>query len=70
MCCVCTIFSSLRSQIQAAKAAVDLAQHQAKLEAADAALKEHAQALQQQHGSAEDLPELAKMQLAGMLLQR
>lgn len=32
-----------RSQIQAAKAAVDLAQHQAKIEAAEAALKDHAQ---------------------------
>lgn len=32
-----------RSQIQAAKAAVDLAQHQVKIEAAEAALKDHAQ---------------------------
>lgn len=31
------------SQLQAAKAAVDLAQHQAKIEAAEAALKDHAQ---------------------------
>lgn len=49
---------------------MDLAQHQTKLEAADAALKEHAQALQAQHGSDGDLPELAKLQLAGMMQQR
>lgn len=62
---------SIKSQLQAAKAAVDLAQHQARLEAADAALKEHAAALQQQHGgSAEDLPEPAKAELADLMLQR
>lgn len=48
-----------------------MAQHQARLEAADAALKEHAAALQQQHGgSAEDLPEPAKAELADLMLQR
>lgn len=61
---------SIRSQLQAAKAAVDLAQHQAKIEAAEAALKDHAQALQDKHGSGEDLPELAKQELAAMMLQR
>eukprot|EP00879_Flechtneria_rotunda_P002309 GHRR01002503.1.p1 GENE.GHRR01002503.1~~GHRR01002503.1.p1 ORF type:complete len:412 (+),score=184.97 GHRR01002503.1:106-1341(+) len=61
---------NIKSQLQAAKAAVDLVQHQAKMDAADAALKEHAQALQKQHGSEGDLPELAKLQLAGMMLQR
>jgi hypothetical protein len=45
-------------------------QHQAKLEAADAALKQHAAALQEKHGSAEELPEIARVQLAGMMLQR
>ncbi|KAF8067261.1 ATJ10 [Scenedesmus sp. PABB004] len=61
---------SIKSQLQAAKAAVDLAQHQAKLEAADAALKQHAAALQEQHGGEQELPELAKVQLAGMMQQR
>lgn len=59
-----------RSQLQAAKAAVDLMQHQTKLEAADAALKQHAATLQEQHGSAGQLPEVARVQLAGMMLQR
>lgn len=63
-------FCCLRSQLQAAKAAIDLAQHQEKIEQADAALKERAQALQEQHGSAENLPELAKLQLAAMMKQR
>ncbi|WIA12849.1 hypothetical protein OEZ85_006475 [Tetradesmus obliquus] len=61
---------SIKSQLQAAKAAVDLMQHQTKLEAADAALKQHAAALQEQHGSAGQLPEVARVQLAGMMLQR
>jgi hypothetical protein len=40
------------------------------MEAADAALKQHAAALQEQHGGAEELPEMARVQLAGMMLQR
>lgn len=59
-----------RSQVQAAKAAMDLVQHQVKLEAADAQLKEHAQALQEKHGSSGDLPELEKLQLASLMQQR
>jgi hypothetical protein len=62
--------SILLAQLQAAKAAVDLVQHQAKLEAADAALKQHAAALQEQHGSVEELPEITRVQLAGLMVQR
>lgn len=69
-CLTQTCFNVFRSQIQAAKAALDLAQHQEKIEQAEAALKERAQALQEQHGSADNLPELAKLQLAAMMQQR
>eukprot|EP00878_Enallax_costatus_P008642 GHUV01009036.1.p1 GENE.GHUV01009036.1~~GHUV01009036.1.p1 ORF type:complete len:359 (+),score=119.55 GHUV01009036.1:44-1078(+) len=61
---------SIKSQINAAKAAISLAQHQEKIEQAEAELKQRAQALQEQHGSAENLPELAKLQLAAMMKQR
>eukprot|EP00775_Hariotina_reticulata_P004774 gene4774-5024_t len=61
---------NIKSQVQAAKAAMDLVQHQVKLEAADTQLKEHAQALQEKHGSSGDLPELEKLQLASLMQQR
>jgi hypothetical protein len=56
--------------VQAAKAAMDLVKHQSKLEAADAQLKEHAQALQEKHGSSGTLLELEKLQLASLMQQR
>lgn len=56
--------------MQAAKAAMDLVKHQSKLEAADAQLKEHAQALQEKHGSSGALLELEKLQLATLMQQR
>ncbi|KAI8474506.1 MAG: DnaJ-like protein [Monoraphidium minutum] len=61
---------SIRSQLQAAQAAVQLAQNQARLEAADEALAAQAGALRALEEAGGALPEEAKVQLYGLVMAR
>lgn len=62
--------ASVRSQLQAAQAAVSLAQHQARVDAADEALRAQAAALKQLEEAGEALPEEARAQLYGLMEAR
>lgn len=61
---------SCRSQFKAIGAAASLMQHQDKMAKVDAEMRQHAEALQAAGGSSTNIPEEAKLQLYGMMLQR
>lgn len=62
--------ANIKSQLQAAQAAIQLAQHQARVDAADEALRSQAAALKALEEAGEALPEEARASVYGLMSAR